>query len=98
MNFSFISKKLIERVFPGEEEVFTSFCLFRSRFMRLDFPTFERPANAISGMPVLGHPPLSKALVIKFADTIFKLTILSNIWSRRAEMEEAVSAKKKELP
>src|SRR3974390_3936506 len=45
-----ISKKLMDRVRPGVELVFASFAP-TSALMTLDFPTFERPRNATSGMP-----------------------------------------------
>jgi hypothetical protein len=33
--------------------------------MALDFPTFDRPAKAISGGPAGGRPPLGPAEVMK---------------------------------
>src|SRR3974390_1008366 len=45
-----ISKKLMERVRPGVELVLASF-VPTSALMTLDFPTFERPRNAVSGRP-----------------------------------------------
>lgn len=36
------------RVFPGTQEVFTRSFLCSSAFIRLDFPTFERPTKTIS--------------------------------------------------
>ena len=43
-------KKLIDLVLPGLELVRASFREFTSLFIREDFPTFDLPAKAISGL------------------------------------------------
>src|SRR5689334_9204269 len=48
------SKKLIDRVRPGVELVFAIF-VPSSELMTLDFPTFDRPRNAISGNAAAGN-------------------------------------------
>lgn len=42
-------------VFPGVEDTLASFGLSVSRLMSEDLPTLERPMNANSGFPLLGH-------------------------------------------
>ena len=46
------SKKLICRVWPGLDEVRASVRRPVSAFTRLDLPTLERPAKAISGSEI----------------------------------------------
>ena len=48
------SKKLIDRVRPGVELVF-AILVPRRELMTLDFPTLERPRNAISGRVGAGN-------------------------------------------
>ena len=44
-------KWFMSSVFPGVAEVIANLFCRVSIFMRLDFPTFERPMNAYSGLP-----------------------------------------------
>jgi len=68
-----ISKKFISWVRPGVELVFTR-CLRLTRVLiRLDLPTFERPAKAISGRATAGYWEGLVALVINSADFIIML-------------------------
>ena len=48
-------KKLISLVLPGVELVLTSFLRVRRELIRVDLPTFDRPAKAISGMTRSGN-------------------------------------------
>ncbi len=57
---SLIRKTLMPRVQPGVDEVRTSFFRATSVLIRLDFPTFDRPANATSAM--MGGGSCSSAL------------------------------------
>lgn len=68
-------KKLIKRVRPGVELVFTRCLRFRRALIREDFPTLERPANAISGKTAEGYWDGMDALVTNSAD----LTIIEII-------------------
>ena len=54
-NSSFILKKLMVRVLPGLELTLASALRPTIRFMSDDFPTFERPAKAISFTPAEGY-------------------------------------------
>ena len=68
---------LASRVLPGAALVRASFCR-TSAFSRVDFPTFDRPANAICASPSAGMPsvrPPAAALVTKSALRTFKIGI-----------------------
>lgn len=79
-------KKLICWVRPGELEVLArEDCLVKALIM-LDFPTFERPANAISGSPTSGIPSKVAAPVTKWhgfankalpSSSVLELTVFS---------------------
>ena len=45
-----MEKKLMDLVLPGRELVRASFREFTSLFIREDFPTFDLPAKATSGL------------------------------------------------
>src|SRR5579871_928382 len=64
-----ISKKLIARVRPGVELVRASLVPTRE-LMTLDFPTFERPRNAISGTLGTGNCTTSVAAAINRDSTL----------------------------
>ena len=68
-----ILKKFISLVFPGVFEVLASFLLLESLFIKLDFPTLERPRRANSGRLKVGHCDNFSALIIKFPDTYFAI-------------------------
>jgi hypothetical protein len=53
------------------ELVFTNFLRPNNVFIREDFPTFERPAKAISGLSEGGYWEGFTALVMKLADLMF---------------------------
>jgi hypothetical protein len=53
------------------ELVFTSFLRLSKEFIRVDLPTFERPANAISGSVGGGNCHGEDALRINSAERIF---------------------------
>ena len=48
-------KWFIRRVFPGVADVLANPLWRHSMFIKLDFPTFERPMKAYSGLVSLGH-------------------------------------------
>ena len=54
-------------VLPGVDEVNASLELRVSMFMRLDFPTLERPIKAYSGSPSCGQRAMSVLLMTKVA-------------------------------
>lgn len=58
-------------VFPGVTEIFANFLLFVRAFIKEDFPTFERPIKAYSGMVGFGHPSIVTALITNSAALIF---------------------------
>src|SRR5512139_3481390 len=70
MRASFTRKKLISRVLPGVELVFTSFFRFTRVLIRLDLPTLERPAKANSGNSAAGNCDGRTALVTNSTDLI----------------------------
>ncbi len=80
MKLLFISKKFSERVFPGAELVFTSPFLLTREFISEDLPTLERPAKAISGSSLSGHPDFLNALFMKSAEVIF---ISALFWNQK---------------
>jgi hypothetical protein len=62
---------LASRVLPGFALVRATF-LRTSALIRLDLPTFERPASATWGRPSRGMPfPEADALATNSAETIF---------------------------
>src|SRR5262249_34199139 len=63
------SKKTIPRVRPGVFDVRASARRPASRLSSVDLPTFERPANAISGAPGGGRPRRSRASARNVAAT-----------------------------
>jgi hypothetical protein len=64
-------KKFMLCVRPGVLEVRARPLRLRSELISEDFPTFERPKNAISGRRSATQCELSKALLINSADLIF---------------------------
>jgi len=54
-------------VLPGVELVHASFFFPTSRFIKLDFPTFDLPAKTISGSSSGGKSLSDTALIIKSA-------------------------------
>ena len=63
MSFPERSKKLIYWVRPGTFEVRARLVCGVRALIKLDLPTFDRPAKAISGMEALGRPEISTAPV-----------------------------------
>ena len=59
-------KKFISRVLPGLPEVRATFFRPVSELIRLDFPTFDRPAKAISGSILCGRPSILTAPVMNW--------------------------------
>ncbi|WP_410543560.1 hypothetical protein [Wolbachia endosymbiont of Atemnus politus] len=47
-------------MYPGLEETLAAFLLFISKLIKLDFPTFDLPANAISGIDSSGNDCMSE--------------------------------------
>jgi hypothetical protein len=68
-----MSKKLISWVRPGVELVFTRRLRLTRVLIRLDLPTLERPAKAISGYFTGGYWAGLVALVTNSADNIFMI-------------------------
>ena len=62
MNRRFTSKKLISFVRPGVWLTRANALRRTSLLIRLDLPTFERPANATSGMVGSGRQPPGAAI------------------------------------
>jgi hypothetical protein len=62
MKLEFTRKKLISRVRPGVRLTLANAFLFTSRLRREDYPTFDRPANAISGSSDSGRHPSAEAM------------------------------------
>lgn len=58
-------------VLPGVFDVRAKPLRCSKEFIRLDFPTFERPRNEISGKPSVVQWLSLKALLINSAETIF---------------------------
>jgi hypothetical protein len=61
---------------PGVFEVRARAFRSNNELISDDLPTFDRPKNAISGRPSLGHCRASKALFINWAELIFTVTLL----------------------
>ncbi|OWZ25450.1 hypothetical protein CCY16_00595 [Wolbachia endosymbiont of Wuchereria bancrofti] len=61
---------------PGLEETLAAFLLFISKLIKLDFPTFDLPANAISGTDSFGNEFMSEAPNIKLLFNVTRLTII----------------------
>lgn len=68
--FSFIRKKLINCVRPGVALVFTRRFRLTIVLIKDDFPTLDRPTNAISGKVGGGYCEGFTALLINSADRI----------------------------
>lgn len=62
-NFSSTRKKLIPWVLPGVDEVLARALRPSKKLIREDFPTFDLPANAISGKGLSGSSSKSCRLV-----------------------------------
>ena len=60
-------KWFISSVLPGMADVLASFFLPHNIFIRLDFPTFERPMNAYSILLSFGHIDSRGALKVNSA-------------------------------
>ena len=58
-------------VFPGLDEIRASPLMPQSILMSEDFPTFERPMNAYSGLSGFGHCESFTPLLMYFAEVIF---------------------------
>ena len=67
----------MSNVFPGVADVLASFLLFVSILMRLDFPTFDLPIKAYSGLLSCGHIDSLGALNVNSA---FLISIITSIW------------------
>ena len=59
-------------VFPGVEDIFASAVLSVSILIREDFPTFDRPIKAYSGISAGGQSSGVTLLLINFVVVIFK--------------------------
>lgn len=66
----FIIKWLMSRVFPGVPETFAKEGREVIMFMSEDFPTFERPIKAYSGIDNNGHCSIFSLLHLNSADFI----------------------------
>jgi hypothetical protein len=58
------------RVFPGVEEVLARFFLPVSKLIREDFPTFDLPVKAYSGITGGGRSLIFGLLLTKLTDLI----------------------------
>ena len=57
----------MSKVFPGVADVLANFLLFVNILIRLDFPTFDLPMKAYSGLLSLGHIDSMGALRVNSA-------------------------------
>lgn len=64
-------------VLPGVFDVRAKPLRCKSEFKRLDFPTFERPRNEISGKPSVVQCVRLNALLMNSADVIFIFSIVN---------------------
>jgi len=76
---------------PGVELVFTSFLRFNNLLISADFPTFERPAKAISGSTEDGYWERRTAVTINEADFIFMGLRIETCGERSIRTKYAVS-------
>ena len=58
---------------PGVFDVLAKLFLCNKELISDDFPTLERPKNAISRLPSVGHCPARNALFTNSAEVIFTL-------------------------
>jgi hypothetical protein len=70
-----IRKKLIDCVRPGVELVLANPLTPSRLLIKLDLPTFERPAKTISGRLSFGNDSGDRAAAINFALAIFNVLI-----------------------
>lgn len=61
---------------PGLEETLAAFLLFISKLIKLDFPTFDLPENAISGADPSGNDFLSEAPKMKLQIDVICFAII----------------------
>ena len=83
-----IRKKLIDCVRPGVELVLANPLTPNRLLIKLDLPTFERPAKTISERLSFGNDSGDRAAAINFALVIFNALMATEAQSHRDEEKE----------